>query len=194
MAAQLIRTAPIGMNYKVKVDEKGLLRWERNNELVDTTAGRWQDSGDGTGIVPYDAAKGEPPTVVRRTSFEVSPPVFRPSTSGISAGSIDSQNATHYVDTARINNPVHRWLRTHLTVKGWAEMLLRKTVRKNTWIYVVDKHCEYLLLLVTACISETSHPFQSTSSSALSVSFWRARSRVIYLEVNKRLGHSSTPH
>lgn len=136
-----ILTELIGQNYKVKIDEKGLLRWERNNELVDTTAGRWQDSGNGSGVVPFDASKGDAP-VVRRTSFEINP-VISSSSSAVSAGSEDSRNATHYVETTRKRNPMNRWIRTHLTVKGWTELLLRKTVRRNTWIYVADSRCPY---------------------------------------------------
>ncbi|EJD03986.1 uncharacterized protein FOMMEDRAFT_82099 [Fomitiporia mediterranea MF3/22] len=129
------------MNYKVKIDDKGLLRWERNNELVDTTAGRWQDSADGSGVIPYDTATGEEPAVVRRTSFEISPLRSSSSSSNVSAGSQDSRNVTHYVETSKKRNPVQRWITRHLTVKGWTELLLRKTVRRNTWIYVADRHC-----------------------------------------------------
>ncbi|KAL5534268.1 hypothetical protein ACEPAG_730 [Sanghuangporus baumii] len=125
------------LNYKVKVDEKGLLRWERNNELIDTTAGRWRDSGDGSGIVPFDSVAGDTP-VVHRTSFEIDPERSRRSFT-VSAGSQDSQNATHYVETSEQKNPMQRWIRRHLTVKGWTELLLRKTVRRNTWIYVADR-------------------------------------------------------
>ncbi|KAL5518972.1 hypothetical protein ACEPAH_655 [Sanghuangporus vaninii] len=125
------------LNYKVKVDEKGLLRWERNNELVDTTAGRWRDSGDGSGIVPFDVVAGDTP-VIHRTSFELDPS-RSDRLSTVSAGSQDSQNATHYVETSKNKNPIQRWIRRHLTIKGWTELLLRKTVRRNTWIYVADR-------------------------------------------------------
>ncbi|KAL5495294.1 hypothetical protein ACEPAI_757 [Sanghuangporus weigelae] len=125
------------LNYKVKVDEKGLLRWERSDELVDTTAGRWRDSGDGSGIVPFDNVASDT-SVIHRTSFEIEPSRSRRS-STVSAGSQDSQNATHYVETSKKKNPIQRWLRRHLTVKGWTELLLRKTVRRNTWIYVADR-------------------------------------------------------
>ncbi|KAL5535494.1 hypothetical protein ACEPAF_3588 [Sanghuangporus sanghuang] len=125
------------LNYKVKVDEKGLLRWERNNELVDTTAGRWRDSGDGSGIMPFDNVAGDTP-VIHRTSFEIDPSRSN-RLSTVSAGSQDSQNATHYVETSKNKNPIQRWIRRHLTIKGWTELLLRKTVRRNTWIYVADR-------------------------------------------------------
>ncbi|KAH8120288.1 hypothetical protein DFH11DRAFT_49324 [Phellopilus nigrolimitatus] len=119
---------------------EGLLRWARNNDLIDTTAGKWQDSGNGSGIVLYDRTKGVPP-IVRRTSFQAGP-VRSHSSSAVSAGSEDSQNATHYVDAMKEKNPLKRWFKKHLTAKGWSDMVLRKTVRRNTWIYVAvsDKH------------------------------------------------------
>lgn len=121
------------MNYLVNIDQQGLLRWAKNGELVDTTAGRWQDSGDGSGIIAYDGVKADlRPS--RRTSFELDPNPGR--SSGDVAARSEDKDATHYVGADRERNPVKRWYKKHLTTRGWTDTLLRKTVRRNTWIYV----------------------------------------------------------
>ncbi|KAF8527884.1 hypothetical protein BU17DRAFT_61250 [Hysterangium stoloniferum] len=40
--------------WAVQIDSQGKLRWARNGELVDTTAGKWKTLGDGMGIAPTD--------------------------------------------------------------------------------------------------------------------------------------------
>lgn len=109
----------------MKIDEKGLLRWAKRGDLVDTTAGLWQDSGDGSGVLPF-STETERSHVVHRTSFETT----------ISQGK-EVENTTHYVDASRSKNPVKRAARNYLTTQGWLERLLRRTLRRNTWIYVV---------------------------------------------------------
>lgn len=119
-----------GLNYLVKVDEKGLLRWAKKGDLVDTTAGLWQDAGDGSGIIPYDPETGEP-ELVHRTSFASNLPTDEESRKE------ENQSKSHYVDASKARNPVKRWFRNYLTTQGWLEKLLRRTLRRNTWIYVV---------------------------------------------------------
>ncbi|KZT44546.1 hypothetical protein SISSUDRAFT_27672 [Sistotremastrum suecicum HHB10207 ss-3] len=66
-----IDEACAGLNYLVKIDEKGLFRWARANLLVDTDSTRWVDAGHGKGIISVaDSPDGEGKTYVRRTSFE----------------------------------------------------------------------------------------------------------------------------
>ncbi|KII93878.1 hypothetical protein PLICRDRAFT_407640 [Plicaturopsis crispa FD-325 SS-3] len=43
--------------------------------------------------------------------------------------------ATHYVEATRGRNRLTRALKTHLTLRGIMDKLLRKTVQRNTWIY-----------------------------------------------------------
>lgn len=126
-----------GLNYLVKVDDKGKLRWARNNELVDTTAGRWKDAGGGQGIIPQDVPdrhKGP----ARRGSFDSM-------SSGISADSSlspEQENAaTHYTGGTKAKSGLSKLIRKHLTLHGMMDKLLKKTVRRNTWIYVSDKNC-----------------------------------------------------
>lgn len=45
------------LNYLVKIDEKGLIRYARNNALVDTTPNKWKDAEGNMGIVPLDGTE-----------------------------------------------------------------------------------------------------------------------------------------
>ena len=142
----------LGLNYRVTVDSNGRLRWPRSNELVDTTAGRWQDSGDGSGIVRFDASRRGHTAVRHRTSFNTD--CIGSDSEEVPASNIDNRNVTHYVESKNIRNPLKRWFRRHLTIKGWTEILLKKTIRRNTWIYVSDKQCMCLYLLIIVEYSE----------------------------------------
>ena len=124
-----------GRNYLVHIDSKGLLRWVRNEELVDTTYGMWEDGGDGKGIFKVEASS-TPPPVARQHSF----------------ASRDSDNATdnHYISAEKKSSSrFSMFIREHLTVEGLTDRLLRRTVRKNTWIYVaVSWPCSVLSVLL----------------------------------------------
>ncbi|CAE6416722.1 unnamed protein product [Rhizoctonia solani] len=122
-------------NYLVCIDDQGLLRWARNNELVDTRSNRWKDAGDGRGIVPL--------TVEEMRGAEISEAPAKHGRIGFRSNSSDSllnPGEAHYVDTVAKpgDNKFQQTIRSHFTSKGIMERLLRKTVKKNTWIYVCD--------------------------------------------------------
>ncbi|CAK5264561.1 unnamed protein product [Mycena citricolor] len=48
--------------------------------------------------------------------------------------------ATHYAGPQKGKYRITREFRKRFTLRGVVDRLLRKTVRKNTWIYVSDKH------------------------------------------------------
>lgn len=111
----------LGLNYLVKIDSHGRLIWAKNNQFVDTAAGQWRDTGAGGGIVPFD-----PPSSSRLRT-------------GLSASSVSSKQAnaaTHYTGKAMGKYRWSKYLRRHFTPRGIVQHLLRKTVRRNTWIYV----------------------------------------------------------
>ncbi|KAK7694943.1 hypothetical protein QCA50_002131 [Cerrena zonata] len=123
-----------GLNYMVQIDSEGKLRWARNGDLVDTTAGRWKDAGDGKGIVPLSYPETAAPR--RRTSFVTPSP--RSSSSGF-ANQVES--AMHYYDGGKApHNRFKRLIWRNFTLRGLLDRLLRKTLRRNTWIYVSDKN------------------------------------------------------
>ncbi|GAB1517463.1 hypothetical protein RhiXN_01813 [Rhizoctonia solani] len=122
-------------NYLVRIDDQGLLRWARNNELVDTRSNRWKDAGDGRGIVPLTAEE--------MRGAEISEAPAKHGRIGFRSNSSDSllnSGEAHYVDTVSKpgDNKFQKTIRSHFTSKGIMERLLRKTVKKNTWIYVCD--------------------------------------------------------
>ncbi|KAI0375279.1 hypothetical protein BV20DRAFT_260531 [Pilatotrama ljubarskyi] len=135
------------LNYLVTIDSDGKLRWARNGQLVDTTAGRWKDAGGGRGIVPYDEPDGDSEP---RDSFSAP----SPSSSSSSSISRDADaEMMHYVGLHRQpKNPVKRVLWKNFTLRGLFDKMLRKTIKRNTWIYVSDKNCSY----------NQKHPVHST--------------------------------
>ncbi|KAG0708772.1 hypothetical protein DFH29DRAFT_794560, partial [Suillus ampliporus] len=116
------------INYLVSIDDEGKLRWARNNVLIDTAEGKWQDRGEGRGIIPQDSTRAYPPIPPRRDSFG--------SLSSTSVGSRQEHEATHYAGSQKGRTRLGRAIRRHFTMKGMMDRLLRKTVSKNTWIYV----------------------------------------------------------
>jgi hypothetical protein len=130
-----IQTSPLGLNYLVKIDADGRLLWAKNNQPVDTTSGRWKDAGNGAGIVPQDLPT-IPPKKPRRPASPVS--------------SEQENAATHYAGRTLGKFRWTRYLRRHITPRGVMQRLLKKTVRRNTWIYVsvsfnIFKYLEELL-------------------------------------------------
>ncbi|CAE6525112.1 unnamed protein product [Rhizoctonia solani] len=123
------------VNYLVQIDDQGLLRWARNNELVDTRSNRWKDAGGGRGIIPMT------PEEMRGAEIEEAPAKHgRIGFRSDSSNSLLDSGEAHYVDT--VNKPgdgkLKQTMRSYFTSKGIMERLLRKTVKKNTWIYVCD--------------------------------------------------------
>ncbi|KAH9944150.1 uncharacterized protein BXZ73DRAFT_39569, partial [Epithele typhae] len=143
------------LNYLVSIDNTGKLRWARNGQLVDTTAGRWKDAGDGRGIVPLDDPSPSPADP--RHSFVASPPDSRSSSSsGVSGDEVDA--VMHYVGIKQQSkNPIKRLFLRNFTPRGLLERLLRKTVRRNTWIYVSVRNASAIDLEILTGSGYDSH-------------------------------------
>ncbi|TDL28511.1 hypothetical protein BD410DRAFT_712310, partial [Rickenella mellea] len=120
------------LNYLVKVGSDGLLRWDRNNVLVDTTAGCWKDSGSGMGIVPCDDVVVQ--HIPRRTSFEDGGPVS-PVKPLASTNAEDGATLAHH-ESSHASSPIKRIFDSNFTPLGLMNKFLRKTVKKPDWIYV----------------------------------------------------------
>ncbi|CED85032.1 IQ motif, EF-hand binding site [Phaffia rhodozyma] len=128
------------LNYLCRVDRKtGKLYWHVRGEPVDTSPNTWEDRGDGQGIVRRE----EPDSDARPSSpsGSSSSSLFDHSASS-SDSSLEENEATHYAgaaneDTGGIKG---RWkkLTNMFSTKGVGERMLRKTVKKNTWIFVAD--------------------------------------------------------
>jgi hypothetical protein len=89
--------------------------------------GKWRDAGPDQGIV----RDNDQQNTVETGSV---------SSASVSAGSIDSadgNNVTHYTDDHHNKRPGFiETIKAHFTSHGVMEKLLKRTIRKNTWIYV----------------------------------------------------------
>ncbi|OCH94775.1 hypothetical protein OBBRIDRAFT_721984, partial [Obba rivulosa] len=139
------------LNYLVEIDNEGKLRWARNGNLVDTTAGHWKDVGGGGGIVAADSKNEKPDRTLAAP---------RQSFSGSShSDAVEEEEAMHYVVTGEPKNPIKRFLWKHFTLHGILDKLLRKTIRKNTWIYVSDKNFNIFIGLKGMSTWRHTHTF-----------------------------------
>lgn len=127
----LFLSAEQRLNYLIKVDPEGKIRWERNNEYVDTAPGKWIDAGDGQGIVRSEGEGNEQNKQVDDKNHR-----------GKGHDPKVAETARHYegVTGDRSLNSFQRMWKDRFTTNGLMERLLRKTVRKNTWLYVSDKN------------------------------------------------------
>ncbi|GJJ09442.1 hypothetical protein Clacol_003664 [Clathrus columnatus] len=105
------------LNYLVKIDGEGKLRWARNDQLVDTARGKWKDLGDGMGIGP--ASLGPSGQMPKEPSSPIS----------------SSALAQHYV-THKKRSRMGRLISNNFTVTGIMNKLLRKTVRSSILLRV----------------------------------------------------------
>jgi hypothetical protein len=134
--------------YLVDIDDEGRLCWNKNKERIDTTI-KYTDSKHGMGIHSYVACKAnltlgivptDDPTAhsdetrhgddqtLRRTSSV--------SSSATSISSTMSDEAKRYANTSV--DAQGRVYNNRISPAVILNRLLRKTVRKNTWIFVAD--------------------------------------------------------
>lgn len=133
--------------YLVEVDEEGRLCWAKNGARIDTTEA-WKDSIHG--IVPADD-----PTPAYVPTHESETKLLGDSSTGMDTSSSDSDDhrqnahqqgpdgdaqaaqAVHYATTSLDNAKGVKKIK-HLSATVILDRLMRKSVRKNTWIFVAD--------------------------------------------------------
>ncbi|KAG8822199.1 hypothetical protein FRC19_006400 [Serendipita sp. 401] len=123
------------LNYLIKIDPDGKIRWDHNNEYVDTAPEKWKDAGDGKGIVSSDDdTKGKDDGKPKSGKLA---DVVNSVTKSESSSSVADQ-ARHYegIKQDQNMNTLQRIWKDRFTTKGLTQRVLRKTVQKNTWIYV----------------------------------------------------------
>jgi hypothetical protein len=121
--------------YLVEIDPKGLFRWVKDGSPV-TTSVDFKDSIEG--IVP---AQDETPTW-REVTTGVKPPP-PPLTSDSSSDSSGTLSTGSQEDSSKYTNEEFHDAKglaklNHISVDALANHLLRKTTKKNTWIFVAD--------------------------------------------------------
>lgn len=99
---------------------------------MDTTSGRWKDTG-GRGIVPLH--RPEASTSHERTSFTE---LVNPHTSDSPAIEGVNTDATrhHHIGNHVFSNPLKPLFWGKLSPRGLFDRLLKKTVKRDNWIYV----------------------------------------------------------
>lgn len=125
--------------YLVKVDSDGRLCWAKNGARIDTTED-WRDSIQG--IVPIEDT--ETPAFQPKTTYPNQPKLF-PSDPSSRASSIStaSESEREAARAAKYASPGVTDAKgvkkvTHISASTIFNTLLRKSVRKNTWIFVAD--------------------------------------------------------
>ncbi|KAG8163386.1 hypothetical protein KVR01_006683 [Diaporthe batatas] len=125
--------------YLVKVDLDGRLCWAKNGARIDTTED-WRDSIHG--IVPIDDT--ETPAFQPKSTYPNQPRLF-PSDPSSRASSIStaSESEREAARAAKYASPGVTDAKgvkkvTHISASTIFNTLLRKSVRKNTWIFVAD--------------------------------------------------------
>ncbi|KAK1834866.1 hypothetical protein QBC39DRAFT_389218 [Podospora conica] len=131
--------------YLVNVDEEGRLCWAKNGARIDTTE-KWKDSVHG--IVPADddtTPAFQPPaddtgTRLLGEGSSDSDSDSSSSSSSSSDSSTDSETAAQAIHYATPSLDAAKGVKKikHVTVATLFDKLLRKSVRRNTWIFVVD--------------------------------------------------------
>lgn len=131
-------------HYLVNVDDGGRLCWAKNGARIDTTE-KWKDSIKG--IVPSDdQTPAYAPVAAGSTNFlgtSSSSSSSSPSTSSSSSfsssssDSEDDRRGQHYATPEYSRAKGVKKIK-HVSASTIFNKLLRKSVRKNTWIFVAD--------------------------------------------------------
>lgn len=121
-------------HYLVEVDQDGRLCWAKNGERIDTTES-YRDSM--LGIVPRD----DPTPTFNPTGQPEQEPTLETVDSSNSYSSLESSReadrAAKYA-TPGFDNTQGLKKVTHISASTIVNKMLRKSVRKNTWIFVAD--------------------------------------------------------
>lgn len=126
--------------YIVQVDSEGRLCWAKNGARIDTTE-KWKDSIHG--IVPADDPT---PSFQPKSTNPNQPKLFPSDSSSSSSSSAISHASESELEAARAAKYASPGFQdakgvkkvTHLSASTIFNTLLRKSVRKNTWIFVAD--------------------------------------------------------
>ncbi|TLS22795.1 uncharacterized protein PpBr36_05576 [Pyricularia pennisetigena] len=125
--------------YLVKIDADGRLCWAKNGARIDTTED-WKDSIKG--IVPRD----DTTPAYSPTLGQAARDPGRSSTGSVSSGGSDSRASDSELEAARAAKYANPTLDeakgikkvSHVSAATIFNKMLRKSVRKNTWIFVAD--------------------------------------------------------
>lgn len=120
------------LNYLVAVDKEGRLCWKRNGQRIDTNV-EWKDSAHG--IVPVGDTST--PEHAQQAAAEAAPAgrLSSEDSSNTNSSSSADERRDRYVNRSLEKSPRAKKL-FHVSPATILNHLLRKTVKKNTWIFV----------------------------------------------------------
>lgn len=163
-------------NYLVEVGKDGLLYWHRTGWKVDTAKGRWEDLGQGRGI----GRKGDKAKLDGKEDQEDGndadngPPLSSSSSSSSSSSMYSSSDSDANVEPPFKSKHYHQhpdegesrhkyWT----SPRALMDVLLRKTINSNTWIYVcTTKGDLYVGIKATGGFQHSSFMYGATVASA----------------------------
>ncbi|KAJ5753325.1 uncharacterized protein N7511_007478 [Penicillium nucicola] len=129
------------MNYLVRVDEAGLFRWAKNNELVWTNNTRFKDSLEGIVSMEHDAPQflGNETATDSESTSNSSSPSDSMSSSPKSLGSVLSNEENHIVtkEEYKAAKVIKKVIHSNPTT-AFKRMLGQSTEKENMWIFVAD--------------------------------------------------------
>jgi hypothetical protein len=121
-------------NYLVKVDSEGRLCWAKNGVRIDTTE-QWKDSING--IVPVDDDTPAFAPSIESQSQSNGSTASENTSSEASESELEAARAAKYATPSLDDAKGLRKVK-HVSAATIFNKLLRKSVRKNTWIFVAD--------------------------------------------------------
>ncbi|KAJ1017964.1 hypothetical protein NDA13_006572 [Ustilago tritici] len=157
-------------NYIVDI-ENGKLVWRRNRKPVDTKRNKHKDLGKGRGIVDIDEEeqhelrKDRERRALQRGVSESSLDSYLDGSSSSSSSSSSSNDGEQMSKEEKNKAAKHYQSKGHgksrkldvLHSSNWSDMLLRKTIGNNTWIYVFNsRHELYVGLKLTGYFQHSS--------------------------------------
>ena len=124
------------MSYQVQIDKQGRLRWKRNGVRIDTTE-EWRDSIHG--IVPKEDEtpiyRAEDLAKLEAKKEKGQVPDHHDSSDEDDEGSdVESEGVKRYADSLTNTKGPRKIL--HVSPATILNSLMRKSVKKNTWIFV----------------------------------------------------------
>ena len=150
-------------NYLIDVGKDGLLYWHRNRRKVDTKKHRWEDLGEGRGI-GYKGEKDNLPAPNHDNDDEHSSTSSSDYSSGESDGSQPQFKQKHYHQKPDDEESKHKYWTSPSAIM---DILLRKTINANTWIYVCTTKGElYVGIKATGGFQHSSFMYGATVASA----------------------------
>ncbi|KAJ6030895.1 uncharacterized protein N7446_000038 [Penicillium canescens] len=132
------------LNYLVTVDEAGLFRWDKSNELVWTNSARFKDSLDGIVDIEDDAPQFIGNETTTESASICSSSSSSPSSSSTSSSTTSMDSALSDEETKPFTEEEYKAAKVMKKVlhasptTAFKRMMGKSTEKENMWIFVAD--------------------------------------------------------